>query len=370
MQTVLNQLVYFGFLQSIFLLLIYLFVPKKRKNMNPYLLFLVGTLAFGLLGRILYSTEIFGTNFKFFAMSEIASTLFGPTLYLFVKSSLNKHETSKKDLISYVPSLGYILCIFVYFIIPPLETAIERSQTGETMRAIFLFHAAGMLINITYWVQSVLELKTFKKKMREELSYSIDTKFLKQLIIVMGSIFFVWMAFYLSSFFGNKMLERNARPFIWLSLAFTILFITYYGLISPKVFKVFPAEAIKKYTQSKLSISDLDTLKQDLDAIMAEKKPYLNSKLLKAELAELLGISNPELARLLNERIGMNFFEYVNYHRIQEFIELAKSDKAQQLTFFGLAQEAGFNSKATFYNAFKKITGSSPSVYFLSLIHI
>jgi len=367
MQTLYNQLVYFGFLQSIFLLLIYVFIPKKRKNINSYLLFLVATLAIGLLGRILHSSAIFGQNFKFFAMSEIAATLFGPTLFLFVKSSLNKHQTSKTDLINYVPSLGYSLCVLFYFVIPPMDTAIERTQTGETMRAIYLFHAAGMLINITYWILSGLELKTFKKRMSEELSYSIDTRFLKQLIIVMGVIFFVWMVFYLSSLFGNEMFERNARPFIWLSLAFTILFITYYGMISPKVFKVFPSEAMKKYAQSKLSITDLDNLKLQLDAIMVEKKPYLNNKLLKAELAELLGISNPELARLLNERIGMNFFEYVNYHRIHEFIALAKSEKAQQLTFFGLAQEAGFNSKATFYNAFKKIMGSSPSVYFNNL---
>ena len=90
----------------------------------------------------------------------------------------------------------------------------------------------------------------------------------------------------------------------------------------------------------------------------------LNNKLLKTELAQMLGVNNPELARLLNENIGMNFFEYVNYYRIKEFVFLAKTEKAKQLTFFGLAQEAGFNSKTTFNKSFKKLMGVSPSAYF------
>ena len=96
---------------------------------------------------------------------------------------------------------------------------------------------------------------------------------------------------------------------------------------------------------------------------MEQKKPYLNNKLLKAELAEMMGISNPELARLLNERIGMNFFEYVNYHRIMAFIELAKTEKGKSMTFFGVAQEVGFNSKTTFNKSFKKLMGVTPKQY-------
>ncbi|GAA4279342.1 hypothetical protein GCM10022259_40670 [Aquimarina mytili] len=132
----------------------------------------------------------------------------------------------------------------------------------------------------------------------------------------------------------------------------------------PQLFKITPLITAKKYTQSKLSTTDLDRLKSQLEVLMQEKKPYLNNKLLKAELAEMLGVSNPEMARLLNENIGMNFFEYINYYRIKEFVSLARSEKAKNLTFFGLAQEAGFNSKTTFNKSFKKLMGTSPSEYF------
>lgn len=69
---------------------------------------------------------------------------------------------------------------------------------------------------------------------------------------------------------------------------------------------------------------------------------------------------------MLNEQVGMNFFEYVNYYRIKAFIELAKTEKAKSMTLFGLAQEVGFNSKTTFTNAFKRLMGTTPSQYFKS----
>ena len=77
----------------------------------------------------------------------------------------------------------------------------------------------------------------------------------------------------------------------------------------------------------------------------------------------MIDINAPELSRLLNERIGMSFFEFVNYYRIQEFIRLAKTPEIEQKTLFGLAQEAGFQSKSTFNKSFKQIMGHSPTEY-------
>jgi len=97
---------------------------------------------------------------------------------------------------------------------------------------------------------------------------------------------------------------------------------------------------------------------------MIEKRSYLNKELLKAELSDFLGVSNPEMARLLNEGFGMNFFEFVNYYRIKELIPLAESEKLKNLTFAAIAEEAGFNSKATFNKAFRDIMGKTPREYF------
>ncbi len=364
MKILLNQLVYFGFFQSLFLLCIYLFSAKKRKNINGYIAFLVFVLLIGLSGRVLYISELFGKDFRLIAFSEFANLLFGSTIYLFTKSSLFNKRFSYQDLVHYIPAFFYGLFVILYFMLPSNEVIGARVQSGELFRTISIFIGIALLFNITYWLMSLQQFLSFRKSLHNELSYTIKTQFFLNFLIAIGLCLLSWVIVYFISLFGFEMIERQAREYIWLSIAFVILFITYYGMIAPDLFKIKPMETVRKYAQSKLTLNDLNKLKGQLEVLMEDKKPYLNNKLLKAELAEMLGVSNTELARLLNENIGMNFFEYVNYYRIKEFVALAKTDKVKNLTFFGIAQEAGFNSKTTFNKSFKKLMGTSPSNYF------
>ncbi|WP_237276887.1 AraC family transcriptional regulator [Tenacibaculum ovolyticum] len=364
MQEILNQLIYFGFLQSLFLISIYAFSQKKRTSINRFMFVFVCVVTIGLLGKTLYNTNIWGNNFRLIALSEFSALLFGPTIYLFTRSVLNRTKFSKSDLIHYIPGVSYSVFILVYFMIPEDSVISDRIKTGELQRVIYTCHAVGLVVNILYWWLGYKVYKDFSEAIKNEVSYVPHIRFLVTFLYVTGFCLLIWAILFLTSFLGFPMLERNARPYIWIILSFIILFINYYVIVSPKVLTIIPEIPLKKYTQSKLSLDDLERLKLELDKLMLDKKPYLNNKLLKTELAQMLGVNNPELARLLNENIGMNFFEYVNYYRIKEFVNLASTEKAKQLTFFGLAQEAGFNSKTTFNKSFKKLMGVSPTAYF------
>lgn len=364
METIFNQVVYFGFLQAIFLLLIYIFSKRKRKDISIYLIILVSVLLLGLAGRILYISEIFGREPRLHSISEFATFFFGPTVYLFTATHLGHEIRTKEALFHYIPGVFYIIFLTFYFILPPIEEIGARVATGELQRVIFIFMGTGLVVNTAYWIYTYYTYRQFCKTMNDELSYSVRTRFIQNFLYAIAACLLIWIAVYFISFIGiDPMAERNARGFIWMALAGTILFIAYYGMLYPEALQIKSLQSIQKYAQSKLSSTDLEALKQKLEHIMVQKKPYLNNSLLKAEVAELMEISNPELARVLNESIGMNFFEFINYYRIKEFLELAKTDKAKSMTFFGLAQEAGFNSKTTFYKSFKALMGSSPSEY-------
>lgn len=364
MQKFLNQLVYFGYFQSLFLLFIYLFSPKRRKNINQYVAFLVLVLTIGLSGRVLYISEVFGKNFRFITVSEFAILLFGATVYLFTRSSLLNKSFSFRDLIHYIPAVFYAILIVVLFLLPSDEVYRARYKSGQLLRMSIIFGGVGLLFNVVYWLMSCRLFFAFRKELQSELSYTLKTRFFLNFLLAIGICLLCWVVIYLISIYANAFIARSTRQALWLSIAFIILFIAYYGMTEPDLFKLVLVVKPRKYVQSKLSNDDLDHLKEKLEQVMEKQKPYLNRKLLKAELAELLGVSNPEIARLLNERIGMSFFEYVNYYRIKEFVELAKTEEAQKLTIFGIAQEAGFNSKTTFNKSFKKLMGSSPSEYF------
>lgn len=358
-----QQLIYFGFFQAILLLFLFAFSAKHRENVNAYLVVLVGVLLLGLSGWIFYLTELFGGSRRWIGLSEYAILLFGPTVYLFTRSLLTGKRFSRADLVHYIPAVVYSLTLTFYYLLPPTEVINARVISGELFRVVNILVATGLVVNITYFVLALVQYRAFKLNLEEELSFSVKLIFLRNFLLAIGACLLVWLSIYLLSLFAIDGIERKLRPFIWTTIVMIILFITYYQMLYPQVLQYSRLIAKAKYVQSKFSAKDLDQLKFELEQIMENKKPFLNQKLLKAELAVLLGISNPELARLLNERIGMNFFEYVNYYRIQEFIRLSKTEEAKQYTFFALAQEAGFNSKATFNKSFKKIMGCSPTAY-------
>lgn len=365
MSNLYDQLIFFAFLQSLFLLIVFIVSPKYRSHISGYMAVLIFALFLGLGGKVLYSTAILGKSIKLILLSEVATILFGCTTYLFTKSSLFKAPFSPKDLYHYVPAAGYLLLLVVYFVLPkPIEVTRARIASGEVLRVIFLFHAITFMVNITYWIKSVQVYRTFQNSLKEEVSYSVQTKFFRLFLWLIGTCLMCWLVIYLIAVTQSSTFEAELRLFIWLTITFIVLFLSFYAMAHPEVFQALPTIKGKKYARSRLNTQDLERLKIDLEQLMLEKKPYLNNKLLKSELAELLGVSNPEMARLLNEKIGMNFFEYVNYYRIKEFIKLAQRDEEKQLTFFGLAKEAGFNSKTTFNKSFKKLMGVSPSQYF------
>ncbi|MEL7122767.1 MAG: helix-turn-helix domain-containing protein [Bacteroidota bacterium] len=361
MTDLLNQFTVFAFFQSLFLVVIFATSKNKRQHINIYLLILVITLMIGLIGKI--GEFLLNWQRQIKGLSEFSILFFGPTVYLFVLSTLSEKRFSKMDLFHYVPGVVYSLIVLFYYVLPSPEIISARVESGELYRVVRILVGIGLTFNISYFVISVLKYNELKETLQAEVSYLLNINFVKHFLIAIGVCLVIWLVVYLISFGNNDQIEIVSRAFIWLAIAFIILFIAYYQVALPSVFQFKSIAKEVKYAQSKFSAEDLDQLKLKLEEIMAKKKPYLNSKLLKSELAELMEINAPELSRLLNERIGMSFFEYVNYYRIHEFIRLAKSSIVEQKTLLGLAQEAGFNSKSTFNKSFKQIMGCPPSEY-------
>lgn len=364
MEKVLASLTYFGLFQGLFILFIFLFAPKFRKNVNPYLIFLIVVLILGLLGRTLYLLDLFGREPRLITISEASMLLFGPSFALFIKSSLSDNQFKKRDLIHFVPSLIHVTYLFIYFILESDEVIGARLESGELLRIVLWLAAIGLTVNYSYWVWGWALLLNFKNRAHQELSFEVKSKFLYSFQFAIGICLTMWLVIFLTTLFNFQLLERVIYSSVWISLTLVILFVGFYSFTQPELFHLNLPETKPKYALSKLSANDISRLKSELETLMLDKKPYLNKKLLKAELSDLLGISGPELARLLNEGFGMNFFEFVNYYRIKEFINLAESQNTQNLTFAAIAEDAGFNSKATFNKAFREIMGKTPREYF------
>ena len=93
------------------------------------------------------------------------------------------------------------------------------------------------------------------------------------------------------------------------------------------------------------------------------EQPFLNPNVTLRSLAEQVEIHPNLVSWLLNEKMGKNFNEFINYYRVEHFKKLASDSSNSNFSLIGLAYESGFNSKTVFNTFFKKETGVTPSEY-------
>lgn len=108
----------------------------------------------------------------------------------------------------------------------------------------------------------------------------------------------------------------------------------------------------------------LERLKQiaeKIELIMKEDKPYKDQELSLTTFSNRLGIKPYLITKCLNTHFKTKFNDYINMYRIEELKELLADPKNEKFTLLSLAYEAGFNSKASFNRAVKKLTGQPPS---------
>jgi len=97
--------------------------------------------------------------------------------------------------------------------------------------------------------------------------------------------------------------------------------------------------------------------------VMDRDRPWRDSDLTLADLADLLSTTPHKLSEVLNAQIGQTFYDFVNGYRVKEVQRRIAAGDAQRVTMLALALDAGFASKSTFNVVFKKHTSRTPSDY-------
>ncbi|HET7897389.1 MAG TPA: helix-turn-helix domain-containing protein, partial [Flavisolibacter sp.] len=121
--------------------------------------------------------------------------------------------------------------------------------------------------------------------------------------------------------------------------------------------------AFQADTQKRFEVSNLEQYKPVLERYMATEKPFLKQGYTINELSRDTGIPQHYLSALLNRLYEMRFNEYLNRLRINYISENLTNPEWEKLTLEGIAKQAGFTSRTTFFNTIKKTTGLSPSEF-------
>lgn len=123
----------------------------------------------------------------------------------------------------------------------------------------------------------------------------------------------------------------------------------------------------KKYAANYISEKECNQLTRRMNSLLKETKIYTNPDLKVADIAAKLGVSSHKISYLLSQHLNTTYYDFIYAFRVEEFKYLAKADKKHIYSLTALAEKAGFNSRATFFRAFKKSEGITPGEYLKNL---
>ena len=106
---------------------------------------------------------------------------------------------------------------------------------------------------------------------------------------------------------------------------------------------------------------------EQIESYLREYPAFRNKGITLNDLAVRLDMSSRNLSQILNQYYKQRFTDFINGYRVNYIMERFRLGNWRDLSLEGLALEAGFSSRSTFFAAFKKNTGLSPTEYLVQL---
>jgi AraC-like DNA-binding protein len=239
----------------------------------------------------------------------------------------------------------------------------SQSDFGWINQVISVLHLVFQAIALSFYF-------FIESKLKEEYSgdEAIRIKWLKEFLVGILTVTIIAVFSFFARNFNIPILSQLYQ-FHFIGLVILFYWVSYKALTHPAVFGLQPSgnPDLREENRGAMPVnSKLEKTFESIQSVLVNEKLFLNATLTLSELAGRAGVNRSLASEAINSQSDGNFFDLVNQLRIEEFKKLAKDPAKKNLSILGIAQEAGFNSKATFYSIFKKNTGKTPSEFFES----
>lgn len=290
--------------------------------------------------------------------------LMGPSIYLYLKLILNREIRfrSAKTLLHILPVLPSIV-YNIYFITLPvkerIDLSIENFETGiwqtDILNGIFYIQMSTYLI-----VGYMIIRKQLKVTSKVQLNSTIiDISWLRTYLII--NILIMGFSAPLSFYFANE-----KTTIIIGQLAMVIQFV-YIFIKSAWQSAIFQEDTMTtaKCRETALKITDeiAEEYYNNIIKVMDNDKPYLQENCTIQLLSIQTGIPLHHISNILNNRLEMNFSDFINGYRIETAKNILRTAKYEKMTIEAIGFDCGFGSKSSFNKAFKKYTSLTPSEF-------
>ncbi|MEQ8302031.1 MAG: helix-turn-helix domain-containing protein [Cyclobacteriaceae bacterium] len=352
-----------GACQGILLASTILFLRRGPQRANLFLGLLILTFSFYVLEFALYWTNFF-YEYPIFIFATVSfPLLFGPLLYFYARelSKLQQRVTIKAAA-HLIPFALYILYLLPEYLSGPearLDIFTNSIRSGEPN-----FDTTFYLIKVIRVVQLLIYLGLTIRLVQNRATYKgMHLKWMKLLVI--GFLFFASVdalhgyQLYFSGYQNINLLGN----LLFVVGATLIYFIGYKAWAKPELIVGNLTRGDRAYSSSQLSRTEALALQEKLKVLVKLDQVFLEDTLSLPSLAKKVGTSTHVLSQVLNDQMGMSFFDFINSHRIEEAKQRLLNPKYNHLSIVGIAYEVGFKNKASFNLAFNKFVGTTPSKF-------
>ncbi len=391
-----EPVLYIGIAQTIFAAI--LICTKKQKQLADIILTIwLSSISVQMIW-VLRSINTAESGLSGFLYILSFPLTYGPFLYIYTRllvSKDRKFETFKTKtlILKYLPHFIPFFCFLVIllFYSPDFKNIIfsGKPPVGERPPLIFIILGFCTILSIFIYVSVVWQLiRKYTLNIPEYACgqlHQIKLNWLKTITLVFALTFSSLIA--LDTFqIVNKIMFLNPVFLHFSGLTVFAFTISYFGFKQPDIFSKGyleknsstdkevisrisedpgnkKKENSNKYEKSGLKEEDANYYMETLLDYMKEEKPFLLNNLTINTISGSLNIPRHYITQVLSEKLNKNFYTFVNEFRICEFKDKIKNPHNSHITIMGLAYESGFNSKAGFYSAFKKIENKTPTEY-------
>ncbi|OGU57008.1 MAG: hypothetical protein A2V66_05430 [Ignavibacteria bacterium RBG_13_36_8] len=344
--------------QACFLVIFFLTYRKGDKTTN--VLFAALLFAFMInIGFSLAQSEVLYVYFKdflkvIFLINQVAF-LIGPLFYLYIKSIIIRDfYLTKRDALHTLP--------FIFSLIYFLAKLYLPLNIDPTHISIKYFYSGGLLVQELFYLMLIfILLKKNNLSLKSLFSRTKDTKLSWLRLFLVGYIL-LWNMKLQTFVFTNIRFYPDFCPYRE-SLYFLVMFlflntIMFFALRKSELFSSF-----EKYNGSKLDEANKEKYKSQLINFLRNEKLYLDPELTLPGLSEKLSIPVRCLSQVINDSFKKNFNDFINSYRVEESVRMLTDQSNGKKSILEIAYHVGFNSKSSFYDAFKKHTGVTPKKY-------
>ena len=384
----LHIIILLGAIQGLFLALA-LATRRRNRTANRLLATVMIAFSIGMATTVYHAAGLEQRYPHFFGIAYPMPFLYGPLIYLYAVAAADQgYRLTRRDALHFVPFL-IVVCIGipVYLMSGADKIAwYHRLLAGNAPAWMGIVDPLKYISGIAYVTATILFLRRHRERVKNSYS-STERVNLHWLLWLGGSATAIWMlaiGIEVAQSTGWMRVPRG-EDLVSLAVAILIYGIGYMGLRQPEVFRYETAEhaipemkpadappiavvstetakeAEPAYERSGLSDIEARRLKSRLLALMDSERPWKNSELTLADLADRLGTTPHKLSEVLNTEIGETFYDFVNGYRVREVQRRIAGGEARALKILSLAMDAGFASKSTFNQVFKKHTNQTPS---------